>query len=112
MSPLREDSSDESPLGPAPGESLREFPTKDSLILLWFATTISSTANQYFFLCRELPNDRQIAFRNRSISASSISQACRAETRMLTQESGRFVQLSRRNAQFELTRQIVTLATQ
>lgn len=93
--PLREDLSPRITARPALGEPFPEFPTEDVLVRFWLATTISSTANQYFLLCRELPNDRHIAFRNRSISASSMKQACRTETPMLTHESGQFVQLSR-----------------
>jgi len=41
------------------------------------ATRISSNASQYFFLCGELLKERQMAFRKRSISASSMSSRIR-----------------------------------
>jgi hypothetical protein len=41
------------------------------------ATRISSNASQYFFLCGELLKERQMAFRKRSISASSTSSRIR-----------------------------------
>jgi hypothetical protein len=47
---------------------------------------------QYFFLCGELLKDRQMAVRKRSISASSMTSACRTEPRMRSFESSEFVQ--------------------
>lgn len=46
--------------------------------VLCFATCISSSASQYFFLCGELQNERQMAFRSRWISAFSIPRLWRA----------------------------------
>ena len=46
--------------------------------VLSFATCISSSASQYFFLCGEWPNERQMAFRSRAISALSIPRLWRA----------------------------------
>ncbi len=81
-------------------ESIEGLQTADPLpafcaseLPAFFATCISSNASQYFFLCGELPKERRMACRRRSISASSITQAWRTQLQMRPSESSAFTQI-------------------